>query len=75
MGVRKFASFLANPRDRASYSLSWFILSVAVTLVVFLAMRLWVDSAIAAAFLALGLVLLWGAYYLNREFPADESEG
>ena len=46
-----------NPRN-PNYLLAWGVLTFAILLVVFLAMQLWVDCAIVAAFLGVNLLFM-----------------
>ena len=49
--VSAFVKLLVgNPRD-SRYGLAWAVLALAIVLVIFLAMQLWIDCAIVAAFL------------------------
>lgn len=77
MRIGAVAKLLTNRRD-PNYLLAWGVLACAIVLVIFLAMQLWIDSAIAAA--AVGFCLFFMRYprfpsldEIEKEF--DDEEG
>ena len=48
-----------NPRDPGTYLSAWATLTMAILVVVFLAMQLWVDVAIVSVFFVISAFFTW----------------